>query len=73
MSLAGLVLFRRYRRPSGGGAHPGGEAVAQLLIRTDDPDEIVASASFQLTGDAWHLLPVLFPGQNPQPSLVDLA
>jgi hypothetical protein len=49
----------------------GGEQVAQLLIGTDEPDEIVAAAGMRLSGDARHLIRVLFPNQHPTLSAWD--
>lgn len=43
----------------------GGEEVAQLLIGTHSPDEIVAAACIKLTGDAKALIGVLFPEKHP--------
>lgn len=43
----------------------GGDAVAQLLIGTDEPREIVATHGIRLTGDAARLIDVLFPNQHP--------
>lgn len=44
----------------------GGQEIAQLLVGTESPDEIVEMAAIQLSGDAPQLLPVLFPAQYPQ-------
>jgi hypothetical protein len=43
----------------------GDDHVAQLLIGTDDPAEIVSAANMRLSGDARALLPILFPAQHP--------
>jgi len=43
----------------------GGDAVAQLLLGTEEPREIVASQGMRLAGDARKLLGVLFPNQHP--------
>ena len=44
----------------------GNQAIAQLLLGTEDPAEIVAVNGIALHGDAKRLLPVLFPPQHPQ-------
>lgn len=44
----------------------GGQSLAQLVLGTETPDEIVEMTNIQLTGDAELLLPVLFPAQYPQ-------
>ncbi|MEZ4735288.1 MAG: sigma-70 family RNA polymerase sigma factor [Caldilineaceae bacterium] len=44
----------------------GGQALAQLVVGTESPDEIVEMAGIQLHGDAVRLLPILFPMQYPQ-------
>jgi hypothetical protein len=49
-----------------------GPALAQLVVGTDAPDELVATASIELAGDASLLLPALFPAQNPQMSNDDV-
>jgi predicted N-acetyltransferase YhbS len=49
-----------------------GPALAQLVVGTDAPDELVATASIGLEGDAGLLLLALFPAQNPQMSNDDL-
>ncbi len=43
----------------------GREQVAQLLMGTDDPMEIVAASGMRLAGDARKLIGVLFPNQYP--------
>src|SRR5262245_21616620 len=49
-----------------------GAALAQLVVGTDAPDELVATSQIELDGDAGLLLPALFPAQNPQMSNDDL-
>jgi predicted acetyltransferase len=49
-----------------------GPALAQLVVGTDAPDELMATATIELGGDAGLLLPLLFPAQNPQMSSEDL-
>ena len=44
----------------------GGQAIAQLLLGCESPDEIVAVNGLDVRGDATRLLPVLFPPQYPQ-------
>ncbi len=39
--------------------------MAQLLIATDEPGEIVDAAGIRLQGDAKHLIGVLLPNQHP--------
>jgi hypothetical protein len=43
----------------------GGEEIAQLLIGTDEPGEIIDAAGMRLTGDARGLVGVLFPNRQP--------
>jgi len=43
----------------------GGEEIAQLLIGTDPPEEIITAAGTRLTGQARALVDVLFPHQHP--------
>ena len=43
----------------------GGAEIAQLLIGTHPPDEVVEANRTRLTGDARALIPVLFPDQHP--------
>jgi predicted acetyltransferase len=43
----------------------GGEQIAQLLIGTDTPEEIAEWGKFRLSGEAKHLIAVLFPLQHP--------
>jgi len=44
----------------------GGEEIAQLLIGSDEPEEIVEASGTRLSGDAHALIRVLFPNQHPQ-------
>lgn len=44
----------------------GGQALAQLVVGTESPDEVVEMAGIQVSGDAAQLLPILFPIQYPQ-------
>lgn len=44
----------------------GGQALAQLVVGTESPDEIVEMTGIELHGDAERLLPILFPVQHPQ-------
>jgi hypothetical protein len=53
------------------GSIRGGDHIAQLLIGTDDPGELVESAGMRLRGEAGRLLPVLFPDQHPQLHVAD--
>jgi hypothetical protein len=50
----------------------GGEHVAQLLIGTDAPGEVIEAAGMKVAGDARRLAEVLFPAQHPQLSLRDM-
>ncbi len=42
----------------------GGEEIVQLIIGTDEPEEIVEAGKIRVTGEAKKLLPVLFPNQH---------
>jgi len=44
----------------------GDQNIAQLVVGTESPEEVVEMASIQVSGDAEKLLPVLFPAQYPQ-------
>lgn len=44
----------------------GDQQIAQLVVGTEEPQEIVDMAGIRLGGDARILLPVLFPAQYPQ-------
>jgi hypothetical protein len=44
----------------------GGQALAQLLLGSESPDEVVEMAGIEVTREAVMLLPVLFPAQYPQ-------
>ena len=44
----------------------GGGGIAQLVVGSETPDEIVEMNSIQLSGQAGHLIEVLFPAQYPQ-------
>jgi RNA polymerase sigma factor (sigma-70 family) len=44
----------------------GGQEIVQLLVGSDTPDEVVKLGDIKLTGDARHLMQVLFPIQYPQ-------
>jgi len=44
----------------------GGPEIAQLIVGTDTPDEVVKINGIELTGDARQLTQVLFPIQYPQ-------
>ena len=43
----------------------GGDEIAQLLIGTDEPEEVIDAGRTRLSGDARKLAPVLFPNQHP--------
>ena len=43
----------------------GGGEIAQLVVGSDEPGEIVEAAGTALRGEAARLLPVLFPPQYP--------
>lgn len=43
----------------------GGNEIAQLLIGTDEPVEVIESGGMRLSGDARELAAVLFPNQHP--------
>ncbi|MCB0123422.1 MAG: hypothetical protein KDE58_14305, partial [Caldilineaceae bacterium] len=44
----------------------GGQALAQLIVGSEAPAEIVEMTGIEVSGDAGKLLPVLFPAQWPQ-------
>lgn len=54
--------------PVGASAHAirGGQEIAQLVVGTESPDEVVEMNGIQLSGDAVQLVQVLFPAQYPQ-------
>ncbi|MCP4547366.1 MAG: GNAT family N-acetyltransferase [bacterium] len=66
---ARLVIKKSGVTVLAGGTAPnairGGDRVAQLLLGSDDPLEIVAHDRMRLSGDARRLLPVLFPDCAP--------
>jgi predicted N-acetyltransferase YhbS len=43
----------------------GGEAIARLLIGSDEPDEVIDAGGIRTTGDARTLARVLFPNEHP--------
>ncbi len=49
----------------------GGDHVAQLLVGTDDPAEIIRAARLRTTGDALAMAAVLFPNEHPVLGLPD--
>ena len=54
--------------PAGRSDHAirGGMEIVQLVVGTETPDEVVEMNDMQLSGDAKHLIRVLFPAQYPQ-------
>jgi predicted N-acetyltransferase YhbS len=50
----------------------GGEYVAQLVLGSEEPGELIAAHQMQLTGDAPRLTEILFPAQWPQMGNADL-
>jgi len=54
--------------PAGQSRHTlrGGNEIAQLLIGSTDPGEIIEGAAIRTTGDARKLAAALFPNQHPQ-------
>jgi predicted acetyltransferase len=70
-----LRIERGTVRVSDGGsarhALRGGEEIAQLLIGTDDPRQVIAAGGIRATGDALRLAEALFPAQHPQLCLWD--
>jgi len=44
----------------------GGMDIAQLVVGTETPDEVIEMNGVQLSGDAEKLVHVLFPAQYPQ-------
>ncbi|MGA8658753.1 MAG: hypothetical protein WB586_21670 [Chthoniobacterales bacterium] len=49
----------------------GDEVIAQLLLGTDDPNEVVKAGGIKLRGQASALVPVLFPNEYPALSAWD--
>ena len=49
----------------------GGQAIAQLLLGTDEAEETVEAGGLRVRGDARRLLPVLFPRRDPVLSFAD--
>ncbi|HUU21038.1 MAG TPA: GNAT family N-acetyltransferase [Phycisphaerae bacterium] len=49
----------------------GGDWIAQLLIGTDEPGEVIEAGKIRLTGDARVLAEVLFPNQHPMLGTLD--
>lgn len=49
----------------------GGQQIAQLLIGTDEPEEIIEAGKMRLSGDARELVKVLFPSLHPMLSTWD--
>ena len=72
---ATLGINRSHVRVTPGGrsrhAIRGGDRVAQLLIGTDDPAEIIRAARMRTTGDALAMARVLFPNEHPVMGLLD--
>lgn len=59
--------------PAGTSRHSvsGGDELAQLVLGTDTPAEVVRAGGLKLTGDAGLLLEALLPAQNPTLSTAD--
>lgn len=55
-------------RDGAAGSHgiSGGQAIAQLLLGSEETDEVVGVNGIEVRGDAAALLPVLFPAEWPQ-------
>jgi len=49
----------------------GGDEMAQLLLGSEEPAEIIAAAGMHTSGDATKLAAVLFPNQYPNLCLGD--
>ena len=49
----------------------GGEAIAQLMFGTDDPEETVDTGRICVRGQANVLVPILFPNEYPALSVWD--
>jgi predicted acetyltransferase len=49
----------------------GGDAVAQLLLGTEEPGEVIEAGRMEASGEAGRLAEVLFPAQWPQLSQMD--
>ncbi len=65
LDISGGRVSVAERTPSAGSAIRGGEQIAQLIMGTDEPFEIVEAARIRLAGQAKQLLPILFPNQHP--------
>ena len=50
----------------------GREEIAQLILGSEEPDEIVGTSGTVVRGDAPELLRTLFPVQHPHIAAVDL-
>ena len=53
------------------GSITAGPAIARFVIGDDDPHRICRQSGAELTGDAIHLVPILFPNEEPQTILWD--
>ena len=64
-----LAIARGRVRVADGRSAPhaiiGGEEIAQLLLGTDDPAEVIRAGGMKTRGDAAELAAVLFPNQHP--------
>ncbi len=49
----------------------GDDHIAQLLLGTDEPGEVIEGGKITVTGDAQRLAPILFPNQHPIMGLWD--
>ena len=49
----------------------GGEAIARLILGSDEPDAIIEAGGIRTTGDARMLARVLFLGQRPSLCMLD--
>ena len=53
------------------GSITAGPAIARFVIGDDDPHRICRQSGAEMTGDAIHLVPILFPNEEPQTILWD--
>ncbi|MBU8913787.1 MAG: hypothetical protein KOO61_07150, partial [Spirochaetales bacterium] len=53
------------------GTITAGPAIARLVIGDDDPHRICRQAGITVEGEAGHLLPILFPNEEPSTILWD--
>ncbi len=70
LKIGNLKVVVSESKPAGHSVR-GGEEVAQLIMGTDEPEEVVEAGRIRLAGDARDLIGVLFPNQHPTLALWD--